>query len=387
MKTSTALAAATLTLTGVASALALVQNQPVIAGGMLHEHGRRHPGPDSARVEAFLGALHATDPMICEMITDQLGNFWSSSGDEGVGLLEGSNRSWEESRDSLASGVTDPAAQRRVLKAMDDTDACVRRAAAKMAGRSTPALSAELRSALRSGSPRVREAAALALGHAEAKDFRDDLDRATRDASPAVVAMATWALGELELKETAPRLIELTGSREVRVRRAAANALGQIEDVRGVPALIPLLRDADVGVRVLAAEALGDIENISAAEPLAAALKDASPRVRYAAAGALGDLDGLETAPQELIDALGSDDLLLKRKAAEALAEIHDAKAVPALGRAMSDPDLETRRAVVHALAEIESDATVPYLLRAIKDSDPEIRKTAAEALGDRKEN
>ncbi len=387
MKTSTALVAATLTLTGVASAVALVRNQPVIAGGMFHEHGNRHPGPDSARVEAFLGALHATDPMICEMITDQLGNFWNSSGDEGVGLLEGSNRSWEESRDSLASDVTDPAAQRRIMKALDDNDACVRRTAAKMAGRSTPALSSALRTALRSGSPRAREAAALALGHADDKTFKDDLERATRDESPAVVAMATWALGGLELKETAPRLIELTGSREVRVRRAAASALGQIEDPRGVPALIPLLRDSDAGVRALAAEALGDIELVSAAEPLAGALKDPSPKVRYAAAEALGNLDDLEVAPQELIDALGSDDLYFRRKVADALAEIGDVKAVPALGRYINDADLETRRAVVHALAEIENDATVPYLLKAIKDSDPEIRKTAAEALGDRKEN
>lgn len=355
MKTSSVLLAASLTLTGVASAVALASNGPVLAGGMFHE--RRHAGPDSARVEAFLGALHATDPMICEMVTDQLGNFWSSSGDDGVGLIDGVSRSWEESRDSLASPVTDAAAQRRVIKALGDDDTCVRRAAAKMAGRSTPALSAALKTALRSGSPRVREAAALAMGHGDEKEFKDNLDRATRDDSPAVVAMATWALGELELPaETEGRLIELAGSRDVRVRRTAAWGLGQNEDIRGVPALVSLLRDADASTRAIAAEALGQ-------------------------------LDGLESAPSELIDALGSSDVHLRRKAAEALSSIHDVKAVPALGRYINDPDLETRRAVVQALAEIEDDSTVPFLLRAIKDSDPEIRKTAAEALGNRKDN
>ncbi|HEU5219874.1 MAG TPA: HEAT repeat domain-containing protein [Gemmatimonadales bacterium] len=385
MKTSTVLLAASLTLTGVASAVAIVQSGPVLAGSM--GHGSRHAGPDSARVEAFFGALRATDPMICEMITDQVGNFWNSEGDEGVGSLDGGARRWEPVRDSLAGGVTDPAAQRRVLRSLNDDDVCIRRLAAKMMGRSTPSATPALRDALRSPTPRIREAAALAMGHADDKEFKDDLDRATRDDNPAVAAMATWALGELELPETVGRMIELTGSREIRVRRAAVWGLGQIEEARAVPTLIPMLRDADESIRVLTAEALGEIESATAAQPLGQALRDASMRVRYAAAEALGNLDDLDVAPPELIDALGSDDLYMRRKVAEALAEIGDVKSVPALGRYVSDPDLETRRAIVHALAEIENDATVPFLLRAIKDSDPEIRKRAAEALGERKEN
>lgn len=385
MKISSMLLAAALTLTGVASAVAIARQTAVISGEI--SHGDRHPGPDSARVEAFLGALSATEPMICEMVTDQLGNFWSSWGDEGVGQLADASRNWEPVRDSLASAVTDPGARRRLVRALGDDDVCVRRAAAKMLSRSVPEASNALREALRAGSSRVREAAAYAIGRADDREFLTDLERASGDSDPNVAAMATWGLGELELPETLGRLVDLTGSREPRVRRAAAWGLGQIEDGRGVAPLIPLLRDSDVGTRIVAADALGELQSVQAAEPLAQALKDADPRVRRAAAHALGQLDELAVAPPELIDAVGSSDLRLRRAAAEALGEIGDARAVAALGRAMGDSDLETRRAVIHALAGIEDDATVPYLLRAIKDPDPEIRKIAVEALGERKEH
>ena len=317
MRSTTALVVAALTVTGGASALALAGGGG-ISFGSDWDHGSHHAGPDSARVEAFLGALHATAPMVCEMVTDQLGNFWSSEGDDGLGSLADASRNWEPARDSLSSPVNDAAARRRLARALGDEDPCVRRAAAKMLGRSGVLAAAALHEALRASAPRVREAALLALGHAELPDFYDEIVSATRDNDPAVVAMATWALGELERPAAIGRLGELVSSREVRVRRAAAWGIGQLEDPRGVALVEPLLRDGDVTTRVVAAEALGDIESATAAPALAAALKDADLRVRCAAARALGELDDLERAPQELIDALGSGDLSLRHAAAEA---------------------------------------------------------------------
>jgi len=385
MKTSTVLLAAGLALIGVASAVSLGNGSARLAlGGS--EGESRHAGPDSARVEAFFGALHAADPMLCDMVADQLGNFWNSEGDERVGTLADATRSWEPARDSLASPVNDASARRRVMLALSDENACVRRAAAKMLGRSGSLALSAVREALRSGSARVREAALLSVGHAELPELYDEAMRGTRDSDAAVAAMATWALGEYERPESIDRLAELTGSREVRIRRAAAHGLGQIEDRRGVAPLVPLLRDSDVGTRILAAQALGDIESADASGPLAAALRDPNVRVRIAAANAIGQLDDLTSAPDALLDALRDENVELRRAAAEALGEIADVRAVAALGGSIGETDLETRRAVVHALTHIEHDSTVPFLLRAIKDADPEIRKMAAEALGERKE-
>ena len=148
MRSTTALVVAALTVTGGASALALAGGG--ISFGSDSGHGPHHAGPDSARVEAFLGALHSTAPMVCEMVTDQLGNFWSSEGDDGIGSLADASRNWEPARDSLSSPVNDAAARRRLARALGDEDPCVRRAAAKMVGRSGARAAAALHEALRS---------------------------------------------------------------------------------------------------------------------------------------------------------------------------------------------------------------------------------------------
>ena len=323
MKTSSLLVLAALTLAGAASAVSVTRQNIVIAGSVDDDESG-HAGPDSARVVAYFNALGSADPMLCAMVTDQLGNFWSSEGDDGIGSLADASRRWEPARDSLASRITDPAAKRVAFRALAVDDACVRRSAAKMLGRSGSHAAAEIRQGLRAANPRVREATLLALGESELPEFLTDAEQATRDDNPAVVAMATWALGEYKQPSSFGRLEQLVGSRELRVRRAAAWALGELDDPRAAPLLTPLLRDPDILTRIVATEAL---------------------------------------------------------------AEIADATTVEALGAVLGDPNLRLRRAVVRALAEIEDLATVPYLLKAIKDSDPEIRRIAAEALGDRKDN
>jgi HEAT repeat protein len=334
-----------------------------VAGLMIAFSGSSHgrsPGPDSARVESYLAAVRGMEPMYCEMLVDQVGNFWNSSGDFRIGLLAESNRSWEVARDSLYGATTDPAALRREVRGLDDANPCVRRAAAKLLGRSGPAGYNAIREALRSGSERVREAAALAAGqNDEAVALADDLLRATRDQNPSVVAMATWALSEFEKPEHLNRLAELARHPEVRVRRAAAHGVGHIElPARVVPALLPLLGDDDAGVRYYAASGLGNQEDARAAPQLAQLLSDRDHRVKLAAAEALGDLDDMGQQAPAVIDALG---------------------------RALGDPDPEIRGAIVHALGHIEDQRVTPHLLRALKDTHPEVRKLAAEALGERK--
>ncbi|HMG94956.1 MAG TPA: hypothetical protein VK565_01565, partial [Gemmatimonadaceae bacterium] len=53
------------------------QSIPISDG---HDWERSRPGPDSGRVAILIDALGRTDPVICELIADQLGNFWWSGG-------------------------------------------------------------------------------------------------------------------------------------------------------------------------------------------------------------------------------------------------------------------------------------------------------------------
>ncbi len=86
-------------------------------------------------------------------------------------------------------------------------------------------------------------------------------------------------------------LLEDMRHAEPRIRMAAAHALGNIRDIRAVEPLITALADGEPGVRMTAAQALGDIGDTRAVEPLLAVLHDVEPRVRLAAAQALGDIE------------------------------------------------------------------------------------------------
>src|ERR1051326_7000875 len=156
-----------------AGAGALVRDRAARAGRI--QEPARKDGPDSARVKAFLGALRQADPMICEMLADQVSNFWNPSGFFAMGFPPDGDRRWERARDSLSRPPPDPAALRRIARALDEPNPCVRRAAAKLLGHGEEAqVVAVIREGLRSGSPRVREAAALAAGHAEPPALADE---------------------------------------------------------------------------------------------------------------------------------------------------------------------------------------------------------------------
>ena len=53
---------------------AVTLDSPSIAASP-HFDGPQRPGPDSGRVAILLDALGKTDPVVCELIGDQLGNF------------------------------------------------------------------------------------------------------------------------------------------------------------------------------------------------------------------------------------------------------------------------------------------------------------------------
>ena len=53
---------------------------------------QRRAGPDSGRVAILLDALGKTDPVVCELIGDQLGNFWNGGERSGVGRLAATPR-------------------------------------------------------------------------------------------------------------------------------------------------------------------------------------------------------------------------------------------------------------------------------------------------------
>src|SRR5215203_773909 len=227
----------------------------------------RRPGPDSGRVAMMLDALGRTDPVVCELIADQIGNFWNGGERAGVGRLAAAPRALLAAKDSIGGHVTDVRAIDRLVSELSTSNSCVRRVAGKMLGNSSVA-PARLRALLGDASAQIRESAAHAIGVGEVKELRSSLEAALRDREPAVGAMAAWALGEIEDRASVPALVATLRGSEPRIRLAAIWALGQIEDPRAVPEIIAALRDADPAIRAMAAGALGDIEGDAAVAPL-----------------------------------------------------------------------------------------------------------------------
>jgi HEAT repeat protein len=343
------------------------------------------PGPDSARVAILLDALSRTDPAVCEMLSDQIGNFWNSSGEWGIGELSDAKPGVRAAKDSISGQVRDPAAIRQLVARLSSDDPCVRRTAARMLGGSTIPDQA-LGQLLDDPAARVREAALLAIGHDERPSLRPRVERLLGDDDPALVAMAAWTLGELEDHQSVSPLQGLLDHASPRVRMTAAWALGEIEDARAVRALIPLLHDREAGVRWAAAGALGNIESADAAPALEQLLgNEPDRRVRLQSIEALGNIEAARSAAP-LARVIAGDDAELSLAAAEAIGNLDDLEhAPPELVRAASSPDPEMRRAVVSALSNIEDPATASALLPLLTDPDPDIRRDVIEALGDMK--
>jgi HEAT repeat protein len=123
------------------------------------------------------------------------------------------------------------------------------------------------------------------------------------------------------------------------VRASAINQIGRSKDRGAVKLLIAIVRtDRDTLPRSRAADVLGELGDGRAVAPLIEVLRtDKHSTVRQLAAGSLGEL-GNRKALEPLTDALLTDSSV-GRYAADALAELGDDRAMPALMQAVQNGD------------------------------------------------
>jgi hypothetical protein len=185
------------------------------------------PPGSISQADSFLAAVRGTTPLACEMIVRSVGLGWGW----------GSWSSVPDSEKSLADQVRwatqrreDPSIVPTLRTGLDDPDACVRRASARLLGstRHPDAIEALL-DALGSSDVMTRQLAAVGLGYADDRETVEPLLRLLRDDSASVRAAAAWALGRIEDRRAVEPLTRLlSGDSDAGVRRAAAVALGDI---------------------------------------------------------------------------------------------------------------------------------------------------------------
>jgi HEAT repeat protein len=127
-------------------------------------------------------------------------------------------------------------------------------------------------------------------------------------------------------------------------------------------------------------EALGEIGDAGAVEPLITILKhDGMRGVRWKTAESLATIGAPSVGP--LISALEHSDADVRWKAAIALGEIGDQRAIGPLIRQLSDTDRFVKSRVAYALGMIGLPAVHP-LIRTLREGDGNLRWGAAIALG-----
>ncbi len=142
------------------------------------------------------------------------------------------------------------------------------------------------------------------------------------------------------------------------------------------------LKNENVDVRKRAAEKLAKLGNARAVEPFIEALKDRGANgVHLSARRALENIG--EPAVESLIRHLEDKNENIRLGIVIALGTIHDARAVKPLIRTLRDESINVRRCAAKALGEIGNIETIGPLVFILQDKEEvlEVKKTVCEAL------
>lgn len=237
--------------------------------------------------------------------------------------------------------------------------------------------------------PVVRSSAALALsrlGDLQSLSAVADTLRETKQLSTSLVMLevlesygTTEAIGHLETVAK-----QKGWQQSLRIR--CFEALGGLSATEiGAYLKKQLLEEDDAMDRVLAAEGLGWVQDSTAVDLLRSAFYSPENQpLRLIAAWSLAKLGhGLELS-EELEPDLKSAHRPFRKRAAEILGIIGDARRIPALKNALSrDEDISVRRAVVQALGKTNDAEAANTLLWAFhQEASLDIREAIVESLG-----
>ena len=168
-------------------------------------------------------------------------------------------------------------------------------------------------------------------------------------------------------------------------RWALVHVLGAIHKKPAVDAMLAELEHPSYVIRKRAAESLGGFKERRAVDPLIAVLEDSNEMksIRAGAANSLGALKD-ERAAAALLTALTDENAEVQLKAVAALGNLKDAKTVAKLSEILENPlePDDVRAAAANALGNIGDKTAEPALIRALNIRVGDIAKNAIVALG-----
>lgn len=246
-----------------------------------------------------------------------------------------------------------------LLRRVEDTHAVSAREVLQQIGRANPRSWMHIRRLQQGGDEEGRLRAMEVLGETRTRLATDELIAALNDPSLAVREEAARALGEIGEREATDALLQVLNDPAAGMVETVVKALGQIGDPRAVSALISLMHSDALTV---------------------------SRRERFAAIDALGVLGGEDAASSLREIFYDAADEEIAERAAEALAQVGDLRAVPLFAaclRAELTPH-PLRLALARALGNLPSSFEAgEALLSALEASphDPAYLAALADAL------
>lgn len=296
--------------------------------------------------------------------------------------LGGSDPRVRQAAAEALGALKDPRAVEPLIARLSDDHAEVRRNAAAALGDLRDPYSLEpLLVSLTDKDHDVRLAAASALQKLRDPRALGPLLSMLNAAEAYLRQAAAWALGDLRDPRALELLLVAMKDKDWSVHRSAVVALGKIRDRNSVDKLLRFLTDSDPSMRRGAAWVLGDLRDSRTVEPLIARLADEDASVRWAAAGALGDLRDLR-AVEPLIGRLADENARVRWAAASALGRLGDPRASEPLAAATRDESPFARGAASLALSEIGDPRAINFLTVCLEDDEPNLRRLAAMKLG-----
>ncbi len=202
--------------------------------------------------------------------------------------------------------------------------------------------------------PEVQQAALGALilsgGRRAITQFREDLShpQARRQ------VLAAQALGWIGEKEVVGPLLTALNHSEADVRRAAVESLGRVGDAGLMHRLQAALADGEPTVRRAAIDSIIGLGGSALWKEIACMLDDPDVWVRYHAINVIGRT-GKREALELLLPFLTCAHDVLRVAAAQALAHLHDKRALPFLKGSARDKNPDVVGAVAQAINQLEA--------------------------------
>jgi len=177
---------------------------------------------------------------------------------------------------------------------------------------------------------------------------------------------------------------ELLESTSIAVRRNAVMQIGKMRSPTALSRLSEVLKnDSDFGVRAQAAEALGNIRNRAATPALVKALGDENKNVKSSVIIALGYMRDRK-AVDPLLSFLGKEkDAGLRISAINVLGVIGDERALPTFAKLLKDSNSRIRTISAQALGRLRMSSAVKPLLASSTDENRNVRLYSIKALGE----